>query len=136
MERNDVGSRKHVWQRVVRTADLARERVVRVQVKREDIHTEALGDTDHVLTYLPRADDADGPAVEVEAGQSLRGECSLHDAFVRGQHLPRECEEEGESVFGNRVLAVGGYGRHRDAPLTRKREVDMVVPCRARRDEP
>ena len=74
----------------------------------------------------PGADDADGPALHVEAEQSVEREVALADAGVGAMDAAVQCHDKGNGMLGDGVRRIVGHAGHGDAELPRRGEIDIV----------
>src|SRR3989344_5807070 len=136
MKRDDIGGGEEFRQGHISEVERAGEIIVSVHIKSENFHAEPVCHADNMHADMSAPDDADGLAGQIKAAQIIMREgARFAYALIGVYDAPRECEEEGESKFGDGILAVEGDIRHSDTPCGRRYEVYMVKAGRARRDE-
>ena len=135
MERNDVGSRQQFIEWNVTEVQHFRQQGFVPLIKRQHPHAETFGDFDGVQPNASRADHSQRLARKVKTAQIAKGNLLGQGVHKRFMNIPRERQNQGEGVLGNRVLAIRGHVGNRNRPLTAICQVDVIVSGGACGDE-
>ena len=130
MQRNDVALAQQRFKRDVFDAVVLR----REFVVGDDAHPEATADLDKRAPDLARADHADRPAVEIDAGQPDNAEIELARAPVRLVQSAVQREQQPHRVLGDGVRRIRGHA-HDVQLAVRRLDVHIAVARAAHGDE-
>ena len=90
----------------------------------DDIHAEGFGPDGDLLSNPAQADNPDGFATQLMAGDAL----PLPGPHVVGffHQMPAQGQEEGESVFRHGGVIDSGAKSHGNFELARSRQIDFI----------
>ena len=108
-----------------------------LEVVGQHLAGEALAhDPGHDGTDRTGADHAHGPAVQVEARETVEGEVVVAGADIGAVDAAVEAEDQADRELRHRVWRVGGHADDLDPELTCRTQVDIVEAGTAQRHEP
>jgi hypothetical protein len=130
------GLRKQLLQRRVLDSGGGSELEIGMHVVGEHAAAEAAEDARGHLPDPAGADDANRLAVQAEPDQPVEREVPLSNACIGTMDPSVEGEHERHGVLGDGVRRVLRDACDREPEPCRRRQVDVVVAGRAKRDEP